>query len=81
VINLHSAIIPSDDDLVRWAIDNPGYRFEYFGGEIHIVSPTGGKSGIRNSELHAKLYAWAKANSYRIFGSNTGFVSEKRVSH
>ncbi len=74
MITLLSATVPSDDDLIRWSIDNPGYRFEYFAGEIHIVSPTGGMSGIRNSELHAKLYAWAKANAYRTFGSNTGFV-------
>jgi Uma2 family endonuclease len=74
MLNLRSATIPSDEDLIRWSLDHPGYRFEYVNGEITIVSPTGGKSGIRNSALHAKLYAWAKANGYEIFGSNTGFV-------
>jgi Uma2 family endonuclease len=74
MLNLRSATIPSDEDLIRWSLDHPGYRFEYVNGEITIVSPTGGKSGIRNSALHAKLYAWAKAHGYQIFGSNTGFV-------
>ncbi len=74
MLNLRSSTVPSDDELIRWANDHPGYRFEYVNGEITIVSPTGGKSGIRNSALHAKLYVWAKGHGYVIFGSNTGFV-------
>ncbi len=41
MLNLRRAAIPSDEDLIRWSLDNPGYRFEYVNGEITIVSPTG----------------------------------------
>jgi Uma2 family endonuclease len=63
---------PSDDEIVQWSIDNPGFRFEYVSGEV-TVSPTTGKSGVRQSALNFKLAGWAAANGYESFGSSTLF--------
>jgi len=63
---------PADADIIQWSLDNPGFRFEYVNGEV-TVSPTTGKSGVRQSALNVKLGAWAKANGYTSFGSSTLF--------
>jgi Uma2 family endonuclease len=63
---------PTEADIFEWAAANPGYRFEYVNGEV-TVSPSTGKSGVRQSELNQKLGAWAKANGYHSFGSSTLF--------
>ncbi len=70
MLTLRSATVPSDEELVRWSLDNPGFRFEYFNGEV-TVSPTTAKSGVRTSALNQKLGAWAKSHGYRSFGSST----------
>ena len=73
MLNLRSAAVPSDDDLIRWSLDNPGFRFEFVTGET-LVTPAGGRSGLRNAKLHLELGAWAEAHGFQAFGSSTGFV-------
>jgi Uma2 family endonuclease len=64
---------PTDEEIFRWGDANPGYRFEYVNGELLIVSPTTGKTGIRQSALSIKLGLWARAFGYYSFGSDTLF--------
>lgn len=44
-------------------------------GDLIIMSPTGGKTGIRNSELIAQLVMWNRASgSGKVFDSSTVFA-------
>ncbi len=73
MLSLRSTTIPSEDEIVRWSLDNPGFRFEFVDGNT-IVTPTGGKSGIRSNALNLKLGVWARKHGYRAFGSSTLFI-------
>lgn len=43
-------------------------------GDLEFMSPTGGKTGDRNSELNMQLRLWAKKNDAgKSFDSSTGF--------
>jgi Uma2 family endonuclease len=77
-LKLHDA--PTDEELMRLAADNPGYRFERGADGRLLVSPTGGESGTRNSRLCFALELWnrALAEPGVCFDSSTGFALPDR---
>ena len=56
--------------------ENDDLRFERTAtGELIIMSPTGGSTGERNSDLNFQLRAWNRKNNLgKVFDSNTGFT-------
>ncbi len=65
----------TDDEFFTFCQENSNLKFERTAqGEIIIMSPTGGLTGFRNSEIVAELRNWNK--KYRlgkVFDSSTGF--------
>ncbi len=54
--------------------NNPEWKMEQTSeGEIVFMSPTGGESGIRNSEIGFQLTAWARETGGYAFDSSTLF--------
>jgi len=54
--------------------NNPEWKMERTAeGEIVFISPTGGESGIRNSEIAFQLTAWARKAGGYAFDSSTLF--------
>jgi Uma2 family endonuclease len=73
-INLRLAATPTDEEIRALSARNPGYQFERTAGGDLVVTPTGGRSGLREAELIAQLASWAKADGTGIvFSSATGF--------
>ncbi len=70
-----SAVPLSSEQFYRLCIDNPELRMELTAeGELIIMSPTGSKTGQRNSELNYQLAAWAKADGKGVtFDSSAVF--------
>ena len=53
---------------------NPGLRIEQnASGEVSFMSPTGGESGCRNSEICMQLSLWSKLHGGKTFDSSTLF--------
>lgn len=53
---------------------NPDYRFEQSAeGEIIVMLPTGGKNGIRGSEIIKQVAVWANTHGGLVFDSQTLF--------
>ena len=54
--------------------NNPQWKIERTAnGETVFMSPTGGKSGVRNSEFTFQLGNWARSNGGTVFDSSTLF--------
>jgi len=54
--------------------NNPLWKIERTAnGETVFMSPTGGKSGVRNSEITFQLENWARSNGGTAFDSSTLF--------
>ncbi len=70
-----SAVPLSSEQFYRLCIDNPELRMELTAeGELILMSPTGSKTGQRNSELNYQLAAWAKADGKGVtFDSSAVF--------
>ena len=66
----------SDDEFYAFCLANDHWRIERTAeGDIIIMPPTGGKTGIRNSELIAQLVVWNKTKRKgQVFDSSTIFV-------
>jgi Uma2 family endonuclease len=66
----------SDEAFYEFCRANDEWRIERTAeGDIIIMPPTGGKTGIRNSELIAQLVVWNKADSRgKVFDSSTIFA-------
>ncbi len=63
-----------NDSIETIIANNPELKVERTAdGEIVFMSPTGGGSGIRNSELNLQLALWAKSNGGVVFDSSTLF--------
>lgn len=74
IVDVHSVLTGEDfDQLVR---DNPELRMELTAtGELILMSPTGSKTGLLNSELNRQFGNWAKTNrSGVVFDSSTLFA-------
>ncbi|HEX7997482.1 MAG TPA: Uma2 family endonuclease [Pyrinomonadaceae bacterium] len=65
-----------DEAFYEFCRANDEWRIERTAeGDIIIMPPTGGKTGIRNSELIAQLVVWNKAdNKGKVFDSSTVFA-------
>ena len=74
-INLKSISGLTDEQFYQVCRDNADLKFERnVGGEILVMSPTGGETGIRNFDIIGQFWAWN--NSYQLgycFDSSTCF--------
>lgn len=66
----------SDEQFLRLCQDNPELRLELTPNrELIIMSPTGAKTGLRNSRLNQRLANWAEQDGSGLtFDSSTGFT-------
>jgi Uma2 family endonuclease len=66
----------TDEQFWQLCCDNDDLRFETTAkGELIIMSPTGGYTSDRNSDLNFQLRAWNRQNNLgKVFDSNGGFV-------
>lgn len=66
----------TDDELFEFCQLNPDWRIERTaGGELIIMPPGGGETGIQNSQLNRLLGNWAEADGTGVvFDSSTGFT-------
>ena len=66
----------TDDQFYRLCSDNPQLRLELTSeGGLVVMSPTGAKTGWRNSKLNQRLANWADADGRGLsFDSNAGFT-------
>jgi Uma2 family endonuclease len=64
-----------DEQFKQLCSNNPDVKLERTSsGELVVMSPTGGESGIRNSLLIARLVVWAEADGTGVvFDSSTMF--------
>ena len=67
--------IRTRDDFYAFCQNNPTYKFEREpDGRIIVMPNTGGKTGIRNSEINADVTIWNRqAKLGRVFDSSTAF--------
>ncbi|AFY47668.1 hypothetical protein Nos7524_1802 [Nostoc sp. PCC 7524] len=74
-LNIPPAVGLTDEQFYQLCIANNEWRIELTAaGELIIMPPTGGESGIRNSGLTAKLYNWnEQAKLGKVFDSSTEF--------
>lgn len=73
-VNLQSIRL-TDEQFYRLCEDNPELRLELTAeGELIVMSPTGSKTGMRNSRLTTQLGEWARKHGGGVaFDSSTGF--------
>lgn len=68
----------TDETLYRLSVANRDARFERTkDGELIVMSPTGGETGIRNSLINAALVQWNEHSAPEAgftFDSNAGFL-------
>lgn len=67
-------VIETDDDFVRVARENAGYRFERDEDGTIIVSPTYSNGGAKSAEACGQLRDYAKRVGGKMFDSSTGFA-------
>ncbi|QLE55015.1 Uma2 family endonuclease [Nostoc sp. TCL26-01] len=65
----------TDEQFYQICLANDEWRIELTAeGELILMPPTGGESGIRNSGLTAKIYNWnEQAKLGKVFDSSTEF--------
>lgn len=65
----------SDDDFFEFCRDNPDVRIEMDkNGDIEIMAPTDGETGVRNFNLTGAFGNWVKKDETGVgFDSSTGF--------
>lgn len=73
-INLNPFVV-TDDQFYKLCQANPELRLERkASGEVVIMSPTGGETGIRNFRLSGQLWNWQEQHQAgQAFDSSTGF--------
>jgi Uma2 family endonuclease len=74
-LNLSPVIQISSEQFRQLCSANPETKLELTAqGNLVIMSPTGGESGIRNTEILYQLQAWNKRNKLGVvFDSSTMF--------
>lgn len=74
-IDLNPIIQLTDEQFYQLCRANPDLKFERNAqGELIIMSPTGGETGKRNSELNADFVLWNRQTKLGVtFDSSTGF--------
>lgn len=80
-LNLNPVIELTDEQYYQLCQQNENLRFERTaGGELIIMSPTGGNTGNRNGRLNQQLFNWADRDGTGIvFDSSTGFKLPNRA--
>jgi Uma2 family endonuclease len=75
MLNVQSVHL-TDEQFYRLCQDNPDLRFELTAQrELVIMSPTGSKTGWRNSKINQRLANWTEEDGTGIsFDSSTGFT-------
>ena len=75
-VDFHSILTITDEQFYRLCLQNPEIKFERTADrELIIMSPTGGGTGKRNSEILIELGIWNRQQkSGVIFDSSTGFI-------
>jgi len=75
MLNVQSVHL-TDEQFYRLCQDNPDLRFELTAQrELVIMSPTGSKTGWRNSKITQRLANWTEADGTGVsFDSSTGFT-------
>lgn len=76
ILNLPKGFIFSNGEFAELAQANRDLRLEMSAtGELMIMAPTGGETGVRNPELIGQLWDWnRKTQLGKAFDSSTGFV-------
>jgi Uma2 family endonuclease len=66
----------TDEELMRFCAANDGLRVERdVNGELIVMTPAGGKTGKKNTDVIIDLGIWNRQNERGItFESNTGFT-------
>ncbi|WP_414756696.1 Uma2 family endonuclease [Anabaena sp. CCY 9910] len=74
-LNIPPAVGLTDEQFYQLCIANDEWRIELTAeGELIIMPPTGGESGIRNSDLNLQLGLWNRqAKLGKVFDSSTEF--------
>lgn len=74
-LDLKGIIELNDEQFWELCQQHQDYRFERSAlGEIVIMSPTGGETGVRNADIIYQLQAWNRQHKLGIvFDSSTGF--------
>lgn len=75
MLNVQSVHL-TDEQFYRLCGDNPDLRFELTAQrELVIMSPTGSKTGWRNSKINQRLANWTEKDRTGVsFDSSTGFT-------
>lgn len=65
-VNLQSIHL-TEEQFSRVCGDNPELRLELTArGELIVISPTGSKTGLRNSRLQRQLAEWARKDGQGV---------------
>jgi len=74
-LNLPSTVALTDEQFYQLCIANEEWRLELTPeGELIIMPPTGGESGIRNSSLNLRVGLWNEQTQLgKVFDSSTVF--------
>lgn len=74
-LNLKPLIVLNPEQFYQLCVANPDTKLELDAqGDLIIMSPTGGESGIRNQKLTMRLGIWAELNATGVaFDSSTMF--------
>ncbi|AFZ21986.1 Uma2 family endonuclease [Allocoleopsis franciscana] len=74
-LNVPPAVGLTDEQFYQLCVANQEWRLELTAqGELIIMPPTGGESGISNAGLTAKLYNWNEQTQLgKVFDSSTEF--------
>ena len=75
-VDFHSILTITDEQFYQLCLQNPEIKFERtVDRELIIMSPTGGGTGKRNSEILIELGIWNRQQKLGvIFDSSTGFI-------
>jgi Uma2 family endonuclease len=74
-LNVPPAVGLTDEQFYQLCVANEDWRLELTAnGELIIMPPTGGESGIRNSDLNLQLGLWNRQTKLgKVFDSSTEF--------
>jgi len=74
-IDMTSVLTMNDDQFYQLCRNNPDVKFELNSkGELIIMPPTGGETGIINAEINAEFILWNRQKKLgKVFDSSTCF--------
>ncbi len=74
-VNFKSIIDITDEQFYQLCLHNPDTKFERNAdGEIIVMSPTGGETGKRNTDLIIQIGLWNRQTGLgEVFDSSTGY--------